>query len=74
VTTSGYFTQPPFQCAMDVLGPDRLLYSVDYPYRSNLAGAEFLAGLKVSPSDKEKITHGNAECILRLPPGRSVNG
>jgi predicted TIM-barrel fold metal-dependent hydrolase len=67
VTTSGYFTQPPFQCAMDVLGPDRLLYSVDYPYRSNLVGAEFLLGLKVSPSDKEKLTHGNAERILRLP-------
>jgi predicted TIM-barrel fold metal-dependent hydrolase len=67
VTTSGYFTQAPFQCAMDVLGPDRILYSVDYPYRSNRAGAEFLAGLKVSPSDKEKITHGNATRILRLP-------
>jgi predicted TIM-barrel fold metal-dependent hydrolase len=69
VTTSGYFTQPPFQCAMHVLGADRLLYSVDYPYRSNLAGAEFLWGMKVSPSDREKIAHGNAERILRLPNG-----
>jgi predicted TIM-barrel fold metal-dependent hydrolase len=69
VTTSGYFTQPPFHCAMDVLSADRLMYSVDYPYRSNLAGARFLAELNVSPSDREKITHGNAERILRLRHG-----
>jgi predicted TIM-barrel fold metal-dependent hydrolase len=70
VTTSGYFTQPPFRCAMDVLGADRMLYSVDYPYRSNLAGAKFLAELNASPSDRKKITHGNAERILRLPRGK----
>jgi predicted TIM-barrel fold metal-dependent hydrolase len=70
VTTSGYFTQPPFRCALDILGADRILYSVDYPYRSNVAGAKFLAELNVSPSDRDKITHGNAERILRLPHGR----
>lgn len=70
VTTSGYFTQPPFRCALDVVGADRLLYSVDYPYRSNLAGAKFLADLSVSSSDRDKITHGNAERILRLPRGK----
>jgi predicted TIM-barrel fold metal-dependent hydrolase len=66
VTTSGYFTQPPFRCAMDVLGADRLLYSVDYPYRSNVAGAKFLAELNVAQVDLEKIAHGNAERILKL--------
>jgi hypothetical protein len=68
VTTSGYFTQPPFRCAMDVLGPERILYSVDYPYRSNVAGAKFLAALNVAQGDLEKITHGNAERILKLVP------
>jgi hypothetical protein len=72
VTTSGYFTQPPFRCAMDVLGPDRILYSVDYPYRSNLAGAKFLADLNVSQPDREKIIHGNAERILKLTPKKQA--
>lgn len=66
ITTSGYFTQPPFECAMGVLGPDQILYSVDYPYRSNAVGANFLAELKVNRTDLEKIAHGNAERILKL--------
>jgi predicted TIM-barrel fold metal-dependent hydrolase len=66
VTTSGYFTQPPFQCAMEVMGVDRILYSVDYPYRSNIMGERFLADLQISQVDLEKITHGNAERILKL--------
>jgi predicted TIM-barrel fold metal-dependent hydrolase len=55
---------------MDVVSPVGLLYSVDYPYRSNLAGAKFLAGLNVDQNDFEKIPHGNAERILKLTPVR----
>jgi hypothetical protein len=66
VTTSGYFDTPPFLCALGVLGPDHVLFSVDYPYTSNLAGREFLNTLPVGPEDLEKISHGNAERILKL--------
>ena len=66
ITTSGYFTQPPFRCAVDVLGTDRILYSVDYPYRSNLAGARFLEHLDITPEDLRKIASGNAHRLLRL--------
>jgi predicted TIM-barrel fold metal-dependent hydrolase len=66
VTTSGYFTAPPFRCAMEVVGEERLLYSVDYPYRSMQAGAQFLHDLAVAPDVLEKIAHGNAERLLKL--------
>jgi predicted TIM-barrel fold metal-dependent hydrolase len=66
ITTSGYFTYPPFLCAQQVLGVERILYSVDYPYRSNTAGARFLEGLPLPPDDLRKIASGNAERILRL--------
>lgn len=66
VTTSGYFTEPPLRCAMDVLGTDRLMYSVDYPYRTNVAGAKFLEGASIAPDDLRKIASGNAERILKL--------
>lgn len=66
VTTSGYFTEPPFRCAVEVVGEDRLLYSVDYPYRSNQAGAQFLQDLRVAPDVLEKIAHRNAERLLKL--------
>lgn len=32
LTTSGYFTLSPLQCALMVFGVDRILFAVDYPY------------------------------------------
>jgi predicted TIM-barrel fold metal-dependent hydrolase len=66
ITTSGCFTLPPFQCALQVVGADRMLFSVDYPYDSNAAGRAFLNALPVSAEDLEKISHGNAERLLNL--------
>ena len=66
LTTSGYFTLPPFQCALDVMGVDRILFSVDYPFSPNAVGRKFLDALPVSEVDREKITSGNAAKLLRL--------
>lgn len=66
VTTSGCFTQPPFLCALQVVGADRMLFSVDYPYDSNADGRAFLNALPISAEDLAKISHGNAERLLKL--------
>jgi len=66
ITTSGYFTVPPFQCTMEVVGADRILFSVDYPYSPNTAGRNFLNSLRISPEDLGKISGGNAERLLKL--------
>ena len=66
ITTSGCFTLPPFLCALQVVGADRLLFSVDYPYDSNAAGRAFLNALPVDAEDLAKISHGNAERLLKL--------
>jgi uncharacterized protein len=66
VTTSGYFTSPPFLCALQVVGADRLLFSVDYPFSANATGREFLNQLAISDEDLEKIAHRNAEKLLKL--------
>ena len=66
VTTSGYFTDPPLLCALMVLGADRIIFSVDYPFSDNTAARSFLDHAPVSPADLEKIAHGNAERLLGL--------
>jgi predicted TIM-barrel fold metal-dependent hydrolase len=66
ITTSGLFTQPPFIAALMTFGIDRILFSVDYPYSPNEKGRRFLDQLVVSPEDKAKIAHGNAERLLKL--------
>jgi predicted TIM-barrel fold metal-dependent hydrolase len=66
VTTSGYFTLPPFQCALEVVGIDRLMYSVDYPFSPNTRGRDFLNALNLPETDYAKLTHGNAEALFHL--------
>jgi predicted TIM-barrel fold metal-dependent hydrolase len=66
ITTSGCFSLPPFLCALQVVGADRILFSVDYPFSPNALGRAFLDALPVSPEEMAKITHGNAERLLKL--------
>lgn len=66
ITTSGLFTAPPLYLALEVIGADRILFSVDYPFSSTEQGRAFLDKLSLSPIDFEKITHGNAERLLKL--------
>jgi predicted TIM-barrel fold metal-dependent hydrolase len=68
VTPSGMFTLPPFLLAMQVVGAERILYSVDYPFHFQEAGQAraFLENAPISPADKEKIAHSNAEGLLKL--------
>ncbi len=66
ITTSGYFTVPPLQCALEVVGIDRMLFSIDYPFSSTGRGRSFLNSLDLAPEDREKLAHGNADHLLRL--------
>ena len=66
ITTSGIFTDPPLLLALQVLGADRMLFAVDYPYSTNEQGRTFLDHVSLSPADKEKISHLNAERLLKL--------
>jgi predicted TIM-barrel fold metal-dependent hydrolase len=66
ITTSGLFTQPPFEVAVAVFGIERVLFSIDYPYSSNQQGRDFLDALKVPAADIEKVAHGNADRLLML--------
>jgi hypothetical protein len=66
ITTSGLFSVPPLLCALTVFGPERILFSVDWPYSSNEDGRQLLETAPLSPADLERIAHGNAEQLLGL--------
>jgi len=66
ITTSGIFDQPPFIAALQTFGIDRIMFSVDYPYAPNAAGRKFLDNVALSPADKKKLNHGNADALLKL--------
>src|SRR5271169_6520769 len=71
ITTSGIFDQPPFICALQIFGIDRILFSVDYPFAPDAAGRKFLDNVALAPADKLKLAHGNADALLKLKPGKT---
>lgn len=66
ITTSGFFTIPPLLTALLVTGADRILFAIDYPFKSNHVGRGFLDGVPLSLVDRHKIAHSNAESLLKL--------
>jgi uncharacterized protein len=66
LTTSGIFSEPPFLTALHTFGIDRIMFSVDYPYSPNARGRAFLDHISLAPADMIKLTHGNADALLKL--------
>ena len=48
------------------VGVERIMFSVDYPYGSMKEARDFLEHLPVSPEDRERIAHANAEQLFRI--------
>jgi hypothetical protein len=48
------------------VGAERIMFSVDHPYGSMAEARAFLEQLPVSPADRERIAHGNAEKLFGL--------
>jgi uncharacterized protein len=65
-TFSGFNYVPNFLDLLLQVGAERILFSADYPYSSMAEARVFLEGLPVSPNDRERIAHGNAEMLLGL--------
>ena len=65
-TISGFNFTAPFLDLMLQVGADRIMFSADYPFGSMVSARSFLDQLPVSPADRERIAHGNAELLLRL--------
>jgi uncharacterized protein len=49
------------------------MFSADYPFGSMAQACAFLDQLPVSTADKERIAHGNAERLLRIPLDGAVD-
>ena len=66
ITTCGYHTEAPLQCALTVFGAERIMFSVDHPFGDSSRATAFLRSATISPSERDKIAHGNAERLLGL--------
>ncbi len=63
-TFSGFNYTQNFLDLMLQVGAERILFSADYPFSPMDAARAFLEQLPISPADRERIAHGNAERLL----------
>jgi 5-carboxyvanillate decarboxylase len=66
VTTSGMAWAPAIMFCRDVLGPDRVLYAMDYPYQYVPDEVTAHENLPITPEEKAALFQGNAERVFRL--------
>lgn len=66
VTTSGFFDNTAFMCTYTVVGAERILFAVDYPFESNKEAVQFMDAVPIPQRDREKIYHLNSEKIFSL--------
>ena len=66
VTTSGMAWEPAILFCRSVLGADRVMYAMDYPYQ--FVKQEVLASdqLPLTPAEKKQFFEGNAKRVFRL--------
>jgi len=67
VTPSGMWSQEYLQRSLKIVGPERLLFSTDYPYQYKPGGParSFLQETALSADQKELFAHGNWERLTQ---------
>jgi 2,3-dihydroxybenzoate decarboxylase len=66
VTTSGMAWEPAISYCQKVLGMERVLYAMDYPYQYEADEVRTSDKLPLSAEDKKRFFQGNAETVFRL--------
>ena len=68
ITTSAFFRDELLRLVLSVMGEDRVMFAVDYPFVSNRDGADWLRAVDLPRTVKEKIAHANAAKLLGIGP------
>lgn len=66
ITTSGVCSDIALRCALESMGEDNVMFSVDYPFEKTELAAQFIEGARISEAASVKVASENAKHILRL--------
>jgi 2,3-dihydroxybenzoate decarboxylase len=66
ITTSAMFWDPILELSLKVLGPDKILFGVDYPFAPSAVGTRWLDAAPIVHDVRKKIYSENAERVFHL--------
>ncbi|MBV0912268.1 amidohydrolase family protein [Anianabacter salinae] len=66
VTTSGMCADAPLRCAIEMMGPERVMFSVDYPFERPDEAGDWIEAAPLDDNERRKVCHDNAAALLNL--------
>ena len=57
---------PALRLSLDVLGVERIMFAVDYPYENDVEAVRFMDVANITEDERRQIYAGNAERIFKL--------
>jgi 2,3-dihydroxybenzoate decarboxylase len=66
ITNSGVAWEPAIKFAQQVVGVDRVLYAMDYPYQHQVDEVIAMDNMSMSAEDKKKFFQTNAETVFKI--------
>jgi len=66
ITTSGCGWEPAIKFCMEVMGPERVLYAMDYPYQQSSDEVAAYDRMALSAEDKKLLMEDNARKVFNL--------
>jgi 2,3-dihydroxybenzoate decarboxylase len=67
ITTTGMAWAPAIMFCREVLGPDRVMYGMDYPYEYSVDEVRWQDDLPLTVTEKKQFYQTNAETVFGLP-------
>ncbi|RMH47989.1 MAG: amidohydrolase [Alphaproteobacteria bacterium] len=74
VTTSGVCDNPPLRCAIDALGRDRVMFSVDYPFERPEEAGAWIEAAPLDGDERRLVCHDNAAALMGLGDATGAQG
>jgi predicted TIM-barrel fold metal-dependent hydrolase len=66
ITTSGVAWEPAIRFCQEVLGPERVLYAMDYPYQQSYDEVAAYDRMPMSAENKKLLMEGNARAVFGI--------
>ena len=66
ITTSGVCSDAALRCALDALGPDNVMFSIDYPFEDTGTATSWIKGSAVTDAERARVCSTNAASVLKL--------
>lgn len=67
ITTSGVNFHPTLQYCHTIMGSERIMFAVDYPYQETHEAVAFMNTAPLPEADRDRIAYANAEEVFRIP-------